>query len=42
MSTSTPHAVSTVSLGVSMEEEHMAREALNRWDVEGGAFAADR
>ena len=42
MSTSTTHAVSTGLLGVSMEEEHMAGEALNRWAAEGGAFAAER
>lgn len=36
MSTFTPHAVSIVSPGVTIEEEHIARETLNRWNAENG------
>lgn len=36
MYTATIHTVSIVSPGVTIEEEHIAREALNRWNVENG------
>ena len=34
MYTATIHTVSTVSPGVTIEEEYMARETLNRWNAE--------
>ena len=36
MYTATIHTVSTVSPGVTIEEEHIARETLNRWNAENG------
>ena len=36
MYTATIHTVSIVSPGVTIEEEHIARETLNRWNVENG------
>ena len=37
MYTATIHTVSIVSPGVTIEEEHIARETLNRWNAENGA-----
>jgi len=37
MYTATIFAVSIVSPGVTIEEEHIARETLNRWNAESGA-----
>ena len=37
MYTATIHTVSIVSPGVTIEEEHIARESLNRWNAESGA-----
>lgn len=37
MYTATIHTVSIVSPGVTIEEEHIARESLNRWNAENGA-----
>ena len=36
MYTATIHTVSIVSPGVTIEEEHIARETLNRWNAENG------
>ncbi len=36
MYTATIHTVSIVSPGVTIEEEHIAREILNRWNAENG------
>lgn len=36
MYTATIHTVSIVSLGVTIEEEHIAKETLNRWNAENG------
>ena len=36
MYTATIHTVSIVSPGVTLEEEHIARETLNRWNAENG------
>ena len=36
MYTAKVHTVSIVSPGVTLEEEHIARETLNRWNVENG------
>lgn len=36
MYTATIHTVSMVSPGVTIEEEHIAREILNRWNAENG------
>lgn len=36
MFTATIHTVSIVSPGVTIEEEHIARETLNRWNAENG------
>lgn len=36
MYTATIHTVSIVSPGVTIEEEQIARETLNRWNVENG------
>lgn len=36
MYTATIHTVSIISPGVTMEEEHIARETLNRWNAENG------
>ena len=36
MYTATIHTVSTVLPGVTIEEEHIARETLNRWNAENG------
>ena len=36
MYTATIHTVSIVSPGVTIEEEHIARETLNRWNAEKG------
>lgn len=37
MYTATIFTVSIVSPGVTIEEEHIARETLNRWNAESGA-----
>jgi len=37
MYTATIHTVSIVSPGVTIEEEHIARETVNRWNAENGA-----
>ena len=37
MYTTTIYAVSTVSPGMTIKEEHIARETLNRWNAENGA-----
>lgn len=37
MYTATIYTVSIVSPGVTIEEEHIARETLNRWNAESGA-----
>lgn len=37
MYTATIHTVSIVSPGVTIEEEHIARETLNLWSAENGA-----
>lgn len=37
MYSATIYTVSIVSPGVTMEEEHIARETLNRWNAENGA-----
>lgn len=37
MYTAKVHTVSIVSPGVTIEEEHIARETLNRWNAENGA-----
>lgn len=37
MYTATIHTVSIFSPGVTIEEEHIARETLNRWNAENGA-----
>lgn len=37
MYTATIFTVSIVSPGVTIEEEHIARESLNRWNAENGA-----
>jgi len=37
MYTATIHTVSIVSPGVTIEEEHIARETLNLWNAENGA-----
>ena len=36
MYTATIYTVSIVSPGVTIEEEHIARETLNRWNAENG------
>ena len=36
MYTATIHTVSIVSPGVTIEEEHISRETLNRWNAENG------
>ena len=36
MYTATIHTVSIVSPGVTIEEEHIARESLNQWNAENG------
>lgn len=36
MYTATIHTVSIVSPGVTIEEEHIARETINRWNAENG------
>jgi len=36
MYTATIHTVSIVSPGVTIEEEHIAREILNRWNADNG------
>ncbi len=36
MYSATIHTVSIVSPGVTIEEEHIARETLNRWNAENG------
>lgn len=36
MYTAAIHTVSIVSPGVTIEEEHIARETLNRWNAENG------
>ena len=36
MYTATIHTVSIISPGVTIEEEHIARETLNRWNAENG------
>lgn len=36
MYTATIHTVSIVSPGVTIEEEHIAKETLNRWNAENG------
>ena len=36
MYTATIHTISIVSPGVTIEDEHIAREILNRWNAENG------
>ena len=36
MYTATIHTVSIISPGVTIEEEHISREILNRWNAENG------